>query len=118
MTALDDRTTYAPFHLYKHEDQPHWTLMLSNFSASVMDRFEEAGRHPGGYGWADVTLWVLEQEDSLDAASVELDPESDTYVALVKDIDALKRLARALHRLFHDEQALATALEYAPYEYD
>lgn len=118
---LNDKTTYAPFLLYSDDEQPdQFTLLLSDMSITeeLINQFDEYDRQGGGYGWSDITLYVVAQDPTISADDFDMDPEAGMFVAYGKDLPTLKALAKALHHLFHNKEALNIALKEAPFEYD
>lgn len=114
-----DDERWAPFILYPYDDGVRYGLMLSDSKMGpTMETFEAAGRHPGGYGWADVAEHLVATRAPKLAGRFDLDPEAGTFVAFGDDLEALEALAGLLHGVFHDRAALAVAVEDAPWEWD
>lgn len=121
MTAFNDKTTYPPFQLYSYDDTPdEFTLKLTDthMVQTFTSAFTEHGREGDGCDWADLALHVLSQDDTIKADAFGLDPEAGMFIAYGKDLDVLKALAKALHHLFHNEDALQIAVKHSPWKYN
>lgn len=114
-----DDETWAPFVLYPYEDGVRYGLILSESRMGpTMETFESAGRHPGGYGWADVATHLVATEAPELEGRFDFDPEAGMFCAYGDDVEALQELAGLLHTVFHDLEALAEAVAEAPWEWD
>ncbi len=118
MDERDDET-WSPFLLYPYEDGVRYGLILSDSRMGpTMETFEAAGRHPGGYGWADVADHLVATEAPELEGRFDLDPEAGMFVAYGDDLEALQELAALLHGVFHDLEALSAAAKAAPWTWD
>ncbi|MBO6937339.1 MAG: immunity 51 family protein [Deltaproteobacteria bacterium] len=117
---LNDPETYAPFVLFEYDHDPgKYCLMLSDGKMGpTFATFEANGREGGGYGWADVALGTIRSQAPELESRLGMDPEAGMFVAYGTDLEALQRLGALLHGLFHDLEALGTAVSNAPWEYD
>ncbi len=118
----EENERYAPLQLFEYDHKPgHYCLMLTDnhmVSTELMTVFEENGREPGGYGWADVALGVMRTKQPDLEERLGLDPEAGMMVAYGEDLEALQALAALLHELYHNHELLGECVANAPYEYD
>lgn len=119
---FEERVAYAPLVLFEYDHEPgHYCLMLSDnhmVSDEQIRVFEDNGRDPGGYSWADVALGVVRTRRPELEERLDFDPEAGMFVAYGEDLEALRALAVMVHELYHDLAKLARAVADAPFEYD
>ena len=118
--SYEDRTTWAPFLLFEHDDTGKYSLLLTDahMGGEVGAVFEANGREGGGYGWADVALQQLRAHAPEVEARLGLDPEAGMFCAYGTDLPALQTLAGLLHGLLADHAVLGRAVAAAPWEND
>lgn len=119
---LNDKITYVPLVLFEYDHKPgHYCLMLTDthmVSDAQIAVFEENGRDPGGYSWADVAIGVIRATQPALEEKLGFDPEAGMFVAYGEDLEALRKLGELLHAIYHDLPRLAQCVADAPFEYD
>ena len=95
--------------------RPEFSLVLSaaDIAEPFFDAFRAAGVHPGGYGWQEVAIRILEEDmgEIVQEIDFEFDSESDTFVVNAINASALMDLGRRLSELYLDRLRLMRMLE-------